>query len=113
MRQAYANWKAWALSFGVHGMCGYEGGYSPDFGGSAQVRALRAGSKRAGCLEAYTLANYRAFTGLSDAGFRAEFPSCFQLSARSPADNAWSVLDDIHESPDPPQWRALVAFNRG
>lgn len=37
----YNNWKAWALSFGIAGMRGYEGGYSPDFIGS-QVPAPTA-----------------------------------------------------------------------
>ena len=27
----YANWKAWAQRFGIQKMCGYEGGYSPDY----------------------------------------------------------------------------------
>jgi hypothetical protein len=108
----YVNWKAWALSFGVRSMCGYEGGYSPDLGGTAQVRALRTASKRAECLEAFTSANYRNFLSLTTADFKAEFPSCFQLSGRTPTDNAWSVLDDVYETPEPPQWRAIVAFNR-
>jgi hypothetical protein len=110
--EMYVNWKAWALSFGVRSMCGYEGGYSPDLGGSEQVRALRAASKRAECLEAFTTANYRNFVSLTMAGFKAEFPSCFQLSGATPTDNAWSVLDDVYETPGPPQWRAIVAFNR-
>lgn len=110
--EMYANWKAWTLSFGVRNMCGYEGGYSPDLGGSPHVRALRAASKRAECLDAFTTTNYRNFVNLSGPDFKAEFPSCFQLSGSTPTDNAWSVLDDIYVTPDPPQWKAIVAFNR-
>lgn len=112
VRQMYANWKQWALSFRVRNMCGYEGGYSPDLGGTAEVRALRAESKRAACLEGFTLVNYRNFTGLTDGSLTAEFPSCFQLSGKAPTDNAWSVLDDLYQTPDPPQWKGIVAFNR-
>lgn len=108
----YANWKAWASSFGVRNMCGYEGGYSPDLGEPGQVRDLRIASKRAACLEAFTAANYGNFVGLSGPDFKAEFPSCFQLSGSVPVNNAWSVLDDIYETSDPPQWKAIVAFNR-
>jgi hypothetical protein len=107
----FANWKAWALSFGIKKMCGYEGGYSPDLGGTAQVRALRAASKLAPVLYNLTIINYQNFIGLSDSGFTAEFPSCFQLSGAAPTNNAWSVLDDVYQTPNPPQWNALVAFN--
>jgi hypothetical protein len=50
------------------------------------------------------------------------FPSMFQLGgsltcfdgARGgtyPSSNSWSVLEDIYQSPDPPQWLAAIAFN--
>ncbi|MEH2526197.1 hypothetical protein V1288_004106 [Bradyrhizobium sp. AZCC 2176] len=108
----YANWKAWALSLGITKMCGYEGGYSPDLNGTAQVKALRAASKQASVLYNLTTINYNNFVGLSDGGFTAEFPSCFQLSGPMPINNAWSVLDDIYQTPNPPQWNAIAAFNR-
>jgi hypothetical protein len=109
----YANWKTWALGFGVQKMCGYEGGYSPDFtgGGKSQVDILRAASKLAPSLSGFTTMNYNNFVGLSGNGFTAEFPSCFQLSGMLPVNNAWSVLDDIYQTPNPPQWNAIVAFN--
>ena len=80
----YANWKAWALSFGITKMCGYEGGYSPDFTsyGTSQVDQLRAASKLSPLLSTLTTINYNNFVGLSDSSFTAEFPSCFQLSGR-------------------------------
>jgi hypothetical protein len=108
----YANWKAWALSFGITKMCGYEGGYSPDMNGTAAVNALRAASKLAPSLDNFTTINYRNFVGLSDTKFTAEFPSCFQLSGMAPANNIWSVLDDLYQATNPPQWNAIVAFNK-
>jgi len=108
----YANWKAWALSFGITKMCGYEGGYSPDFnsGGVSPVDQLRAASKLAPVLSSFTTMNYNNFVGLSDSSFTAEFPSTF-LSGMAPCNNAWSVLDDVYQSPNPPQWNGIVAFN--
>lgn len=108
----YARWKVWAKGFGITKMCSYEGGYSPDYTGAPEVNQLRAASKQAPSLYTFTLMNYNSFVGLSDSDFTAEFPSCFQLSGRSPTNNAWSVLEDIYQSPNPPQWNAIVAFNR-
>lgn len=109
----YANWKAWALGFGIKNMCGYEGGYSPDYsgGGKTSVDILRAASKLAPVLGEFTTINYNNFVGLSGNGFTAEFPSAFQFSGSSPSGSAWAVLEDIY-APDPPQWTAIVAFNR-
>ncbi|MBR0836970.1 hypothetical protein JQ612_27565 [Bradyrhizobium manausense] len=107
----YANWKSWAQSHGIVKLTGYEGGYSPDYGGTAEVKALRAASKSAPVLTTITALNYANFVGLTDATFVAEFPSCFQLSGRAPSGSAWAVLEDIYQSPNPPQWAAIVAFN--
>jgi hypothetical protein len=107
----YTNWKAWALSHGIKKMCGYEGGYSPDYTGVATLDRLRAASKLTPELAVVTLRNYEAFVSLSDSGFTAEFPSCFQLSGSAPSSSAWSVLEDIYQTPEPPQWSAIVTFN--
>jgi hypothetical protein len=109
----YANWKAWAGRLGIQRMCGYEGGYSPDFtgGGQSQVDILRAASEQVPALSGLTTLNYNNFVGLSGGGFVAEFPSCFQLSGAGPNSDAWSVLEDIYQTPNPPQWNAIVAFN--
>jgi hypothetical protein len=110
----YANWKKWAMSFNVNKMCGYEGGYSPDYSsnGQSQVDLLRAASKLSPSLSGFTTMNYNNFVSLSDASFTSEFPSCFQLSGPSPSNNVWSVLEDIYQTPNPPQWTAIVAFNQ-
>jgi hypothetical protein len=107
----YANWKTWAIGFNVNKMCGYEGGYSPDYTGS-QADLLRAASKQAPSLSGFTTMNYNNFVGLADANFVAEFPSCFQLSGVAPSNNAWSVLEDVYQTPNPPQWNAIIAFNQ-
>lgn len=109
----YANWKTWALSFGIKKMCGYEGGYSPDYTalGKTPVDLLRAASKLAPILSDFTSANFNNFVGLSGNGFTAEFPSSFQLSGRAPSNNCWSLLEDIYGT-NSPQWTAIVAFNR-
>ncbi|MCG2673212.1 hypothetical protein ACFPFP_40850 [Bradyrhizobium sp. GCM10023182] len=108
----HANWKVWALSFGIKHMCGYEGGYSPDYTsrGTSAVDLLRSASKWAPSVSNLTTINYNNFVGLTDANFVAEFPSCFQLSGRAPSNNAWALLETIYASA-PPQWGALVAFN--
>ena len=109
----WANWKAWAQGFGVNKMCGYEGGYSPDYtaGGRSQVDILRAASKQAAPLSNFTTMQYNNFVALSDRSFTAEFPSCFVFSGRSPSNNAWAVLEDIYQA-NTPQWNAIVAFNQ-
>ena len=109
----YTNWKAWAKSFGVQAMCGYEGGYSPDYtgGGQSQIDLLKAASKQAAVLNGLTTLNYNNFVGMSGNGFVAEFPSCFQFSGHSPSGDCWSILEDIYQTPNPPQWNAIVTFN--
>jgi hypothetical protein len=110
----YSSWKAWAEKFGIQKMCGYEGGYSPDYngGGKTPVDILRAAAKESPSLSEFTTMNYDNFVGLSDRNFVAEFPSCFQFSGMTPSNNVWSVLEDIYRKPDPPQWSAIVAFNK-
>lgn len=110
----YANWKTWAQKFGVKKMCGYEGGYSPDyssFDGSSQLDMLRAASKLSPSLSGFTTTNYNNFVSLTDGNFTSEFPSCFQLSGLAPSGNAWAVLENIYQTPNPPQWNAIVSFN--
>jgi hypothetical protein len=114
----YGDWKTWAQGFSITRMCGYEGGYSPDYTGSSasQVNLLRAASKLAPELLYYTMLNYNNFIGKSDGSFTADFPSCY-LFAGNPNVNvsglasAWSVLEDVYVSSDPPQWDAIVLFN--
>jgi hypothetical protein len=47
-----------------------------------------------------------------------EFPTCFQMAGSiignagaQPSNNAWSVLEDLYQSPEPPQWTAIRHWN--
>jgi hypothetical protein len=110
----YSAWKKWAQGFSINRMCGYEGGYSPDYtnNGTSAVDLLRAASKLAPSLSGFTSTNYNNFVGLSGNDFTSEFPSSFQLSGRAPSNNVWSLLEDIYQTVNPPQWNAIVEFNR-
>jgi hypothetical protein len=115
----YLDWKTWAQGFGIQKICGYEGGYSPDYSslGNSSVDRLRAASKQISTLALYTQINYKNFFALNDGTFTAEFPSCFQMAANininGYSTDAWSVLEDIYQSPNPPQWEAIRLFNAG
>lgn len=96
-------------------MCGYEGGYSPDLTGTAQVNALRNASKFVDDIgkgiTGGTLVSGATVTGIYNDFVNAggEFPSCFQLAGSA---NIWSVLDPtVYVSPQPAQWTAIAAFN--
>jgi hypothetical protein len=115
----FSNWKAWAQGFGVQKMCGYEGLYSPDLGlssnGNSNVDRFRVASKLAPNLDQYLTEVFDGFVDLTDGTFTAEFPSAFLL-ASNPHINGytqqiWSLLDDIYQTPNSPQWDAVVAFN--
>ncbi|WP_024343114.1 hypothetical protein [Bradyrhizobium japonicum] len=103
----YNNIAKWAAGLGVKRMCGYEGGYSADYGSNAQVNALRAAGKNVAALQDYTTKNYKNFLAAG-----GEFPSCFQLGGGAPSNNSWSVLEDIHQTSAAPQWLAIAAFNK-
>jgi hypothetical protein len=113
----YSNWKAWAQSFGIQKMCGYEGGYSPDLtaGGNSDIDRLKVASKLALSLEASLTQTFNDFVGLTDETFTAEFPSSYFISSNpyrsGYTPQIWSLLDDIYQSPRSPQWDAIVAFN--
>lgn len=99
-------------------MCGYEGGYSPDYAtntnGLSQIDMLRFAGKLvtstatyAAGMQTVTTTNYTNFTSNT----LAEFPSCFQFTGQTPTNNVWSVLEEIYQAPLPPQWNAIVLFN--
>lgn len=114
----YTNWKAWASQsrFNVNKMCGYEGGYSPDYGSDSALNNLRKAGKHVQALLFYDYRNQLNFIGLTGTGangepFTVEFPSNFVPFGRVPDDNAWEILVDIYESPDPPTWQSICKFN--
>lgn len=113
----FAALKTWLQGFGIQKVCCYEGGYSPDYAsdGNSDIDRLRASSKLAPNVQTFTTSNYNNFVGLSDGTFTAEFPSCFQfagsINSTGYSRDAWSVLEDIYVTPNPPSWVAIVNFN--
>lgn len=108
----YANLKTYAQSKGINKICGYEGGYSPDYinGESASVRNLKIASKQAPNVRAYLNATFQAFVGLTDTIFTAEFPSQYLIGDSEPSGFAWSALAGTVYSADTPAWLALKAW---
>lgn len=116
---AYSAWKTWAQGLGVNRMCGYEGSYSPDFasGGNALADMLKEASKQDPELIWFTFINYNNFFNLTGGGFTADFPSFLSLSFNPNitgySGNVWPALEDIYQSPNPPQWEALCLIGSG
>lgn len=112
---AYIGWKSWAAGHGITKMCGYEGGFSPDTDGvsPALTNRLRVAAKESRRLAQYTLlnfANFDAVGGIYPCG-GYNFTGNADISAR-PLD-AWSVLNGIYQTPDPPQWTANKLYQAG
>jgi hypothetical protein len=84
------------------GVCGYEGGFNGSTGFIPFVAALKNGTN----LQSYYTTIYQDF--LTAGGV---FPAEFQLTGAFPSNNVWSVLETVYQSPDPPQWNAIVSFN--
>lgn len=114
------NWKAWAQSFGIQKMNFYEGGYTPDYdsNGSSDLDKLRDAGKSVSSmpsdalgLHGVTRIMYDNCLSLTDETFTSEYPSCFQLGGKTPSNNVWSVLEDVYQAPNPPQWEAIRLLN--
>lgn len=115
----YAMWKTWALSFSVARMCGYEGGFSPDYSGGG---ASNADKFRNDCKACYDLAGilaaiFQGFIGQSDSTFTAEFPSTFLMTDftndTAQTTFCWTLLKGDIESANTPQFDFIVRFNKG
>jgi hypothetical protein len=110
----YSNWKAWAATFGVNKMCGYEGGLSPDYAssGNSSVDRLRASIKYLPDVYYFEKRNMDSFIAAG-----GEFPSCYRLSGNlyisGYSTDAWSVLEDVYQSPNPPRFDAICHTNAG
>lgn len=87
-------------------MAFYEGGYSPDFYGSADIRALLSDSRLHPDMETSELLNMHNMVGISS---RVEFPSFLGIGGSV---SPWGLVDDLYDEPtDDPRWRAVLAFN--
>jgi hypothetical protein len=117
----YASWKAFAQGLGIQRMSCYEGGYSPDLAGPPPADALRSASGASGKVARYNFQNHANFCALTDGTFTADFPSNYLLAGTIAPDpngvirngSIWAVLYDIYQQPRPPQWVAMVLFNKG
>jgi hypothetical protein len=113
----YQAWATWAnTNFGIKIIAGYEGGYSNDFGSLGSAVDLMTGwSKQLSSLQTITKQNFDNFRGLGalayPSGVTGEFPSVFNTTGQWPISDAWSVLNDIYQSPTPPQWNAITAYH--
>jgi len=114
----YAAWKTWAQSFSVNKMCGYEGGYSPDYvSGQTNANLFRNDCKTRPILANHLAAVFQGFVGQSDATFVAEFPSTFLLTdftyGATVTSYCWTLLKGDIQSPNTPQFDFIVRFNKG
>jgi hypothetical protein len=115
----YVGWRDWALGMPtpITRMMAYEGCYSPDYHGSADIINLRYQSKTAPSLYSATLAMYDAFTRCSTSTFTSKYPSNFIIgdfqgqSLEFLTSYAWSVfMGDIYRA-STPQWEAICSYN--
>jgi len=108
----YSNWKAWAATFGISSMCGYEGGLSMDYisNGNSNADRLRASIKYLPDVYYFEKRNMDSFLAAG-----GEFPSCYRLSGNiyisGYSTDAWSMLEDVYQSPNPPRFEAARLFN--
>jgi hypothetical protein len=107
----YINWATWAARFSAK-LSGYEGGYATnlDSGGNSLRDMLRIAGKQQPDLVQLFLKNLRNFA--SQGG---EFPADFQFTGTvntlGYAQDGFSILDDLYQSPNPPQFEANRLFS--
>lgn len=110
-----AAWKTWAQSFSINRMCGYEGGYSPDYtGGNANI--FRNDCKATANIALYLQAVFQGFINVSDNTFVAEFPSTFYIADftySAQTSYVWTLLKGDLESANTPMFDFIARFNKG
>lgn len=74
--------------------------------GATYFNALKLAGKSTPLLQTYLTQNYNDMIAAG-----GQFPSCFQMTGQLPSNNVWSVLEDIYQAPNPPQWLAIMTFN--
>lgn len=101
----YAAWRSWLDGFPGVAFGQYEGGYSPDYGGDAEINTFRAAQKNWPGLYNLTMENYMTFEQTYDGIYSSELNF-------SGTNNAWAILDpSIYVTPDPPHWTAAMHYN--
>lgn len=86
-------------------MCGYEGGVESTVNSSLYAfwdACMTAGTN----MQKYCTQNYQNFIAAG-----GEHPALFQMAGVTPRDNVWSALTDIYQTPDNPEWSAVLTFN--
>lgn len=86
---------------------------------SAAMVTLRYQGKNSTALQTVMANNYANLVAISQGQVNGYGPSCFQMGGNTtpysgttiPSSNVWQVLEDIFQTPDPPQWLAIKAFN--
>ena len=109
-------WQKWADSFGIKKLGVYEGGYSPDFAsaGNSQTDLFRGAGLGVSALGPLNTRMLSEFVGLTAGDLTAEFPSNYLLGAaisRGYIIGAWSILNDVYQTPDSPQYDSVKTFN--
>lgn len=96
---------------GITKTAGYEGNYSNDYipgNTDAPVNLLDFASKQESNLQTYATTNWNTFRATT--GAVGEFPSVYNVTGAATIGDAWSVLDDINQTPTSPQWNAVIAY---
>lgn len=105
--QIYQSWASWInTNFGITKVSGYEGNYSNDYVGTYDL--LTYASKQEPNLQTYATTNWNNFRGTT--GAVGEFPSVYNMTSSMVIGDAWSVLDDIYQTPPSPQMNAVNAY---
>jgi hypothetical protein len=68
---------------------------------------LRQAGKMSPNLQTHTITNYNNFTAAG-----GEYPSNYLMGGYGPlGGNIWNVLEPLNQTPNPPQWLAIIAYN--
>lgn len=106
----YARYQDYATYAQANGLklVQYEGDYSPDFTGTAEVNTFRKATKGWPGLYRAACQNYQTFIKV----YGGEFPSRYRLSGPN---DAWGIFDegDLYLPANPVQWRAFVDTSNG
>jgi hypothetical protein len=103
----YQLWATWVnTNFGITKVEGYEGNYSNDYNGLWDL--VTYASKQEPNLQTYATTNWNNFRATT--GAIGSFPSVYNMTGSPVIGDAWSVLDDIYQTPLPPQMNAVNAY---
>lgn len=108
LHQLWATWVSTNFP-GITKVSGYEGNYSNDYIPNAPWDLLTYASKQESVLQTHATTAWNNFT--STTGATGSYPSVYNMTGSPVIGDAWSVLDDIYQTPRPPQQKAVCAYN--